>query len=238
VNRACLAVRPTGEMPRPAATRFAATRQAGSGPSQVREGKTVLMSNSELTMRKLDRREVPGRADEVRLFLVERNEISRLPYFLSHYRTLGVGRFFVVDDRSDDGSREFLLEQDDCHVFEASTSFRDSNFGVDWQNSMLDSYGTGQWTLVVDSDELLVYRNCETVKLPELCRFLDREGSTAFFSFMLDMYPGGDLSEAVCVPDVPFYEICPFFDTDYKTIPIKAKHRQAGEVPAVRVIGG
>ena len=37
--------------------------------------------------------------------------------FLSHYRSLGVKRFELVDDNSNDGTREFLFEQSDCMEF-------------------------------------------------------------------------------------------------------------------------
>ena len=32
-----------------------------------------------------------------------------LPHFLAHYRGLGVGCFVMVDNLSDDGTREYLL---------------------------------------------------------------------------------------------------------------------------------
>ena len=141
---------------------------------------------------------VPDIHNEIRLFLIVRNEITRLPYLFSYYRNLGVGRFFVVDDRSDDGSRDFLLSQENCHVFHPSNSYNQG--GKRWHNLLLDTYGSGHWCLVVDADELLVYPGCERLPLPDFCKFLDTEGSTAFFAFLLDMYPDRNLSEAVCIP--------------------------------------
>lgn len=44
------------------------------------------------------------------------NEMHFLPAFLPHYRKLGVDRFFFIDDRSDDGTLEFLALQDDVVV--------------------------------------------------------------------------------------------------------------------------
>ncbi|TPV98282.1 MAG: hypothetical protein USCAAHI_02280 [Beijerinckiaceae bacterium] len=135
-------------------------------------------------------------------------------------------------------SREFLLAQEDCHVFQPSNSFKDARAGVHWQNLLLDEYGTGYWTLVVDADELLVYPDCEKIKLPEFCKVLESEGRTSFFAFLLDMYPGKDFSQATCEPGKPFHEICPYFDKDYVFRKLGANNREVDELPPVRVIGG
>jgi hypothetical protein len=45
------------------------------------------------------------------------------------YRQLGVEDFLIYDDRSVDGSTDFLLEQSDCTVVTGPYEF-DSNFGV------------------------------------------------------------------------------------------------------------
>jgi glycosyltransferase involved in cell wall biosynthesis len=163
----------------------------------------------------LDKKNVEGPPDEVRAFVVVRNECTRLPFLISYYRNLGVERFFVVDDHSDDGTREYALQQADIHVFSPSSTYKESDFGNDWLNLLLDTFGTEHWTLVVDADELLIYPHSEIVKLPEFCWYLDQDACTALFVFLLDMYPDEDLSKAVCVPNKPFYEICPFFDSDY-----------------------
>jgi hypothetical protein len=188
-------------------------------------------------LEKQDSKPVPMDTDEVRLFLVVRNEVAKLPYFFSYYRNLGVGRFFVIDDGSDDGSREFLLEQEDCHVFYSTNSYRESGCNTHWQNLMSDTYGTGYWCLAVDIDELLVYPECEKITLPSFCDFLDSEGSAAFFTVLLDMYPSTDLSETIYAPGTPFHEVCPFFDMDYVFIETGASN-EVDELPPIRVVGG
>ncbi len=126
--------------------------------------------------------ECPG---EIRAFILVRNEIVALPFLLFYYRSLGVARFFFVDDYSDDGTRDYLLAQTDTHVFAPSNSFRDANSGNDWLNLLLNIFGTKYWTLVVDADELLVYPHSEKIKLTELCSYMDREGGTALFTFLI-----------------------------------------------------
>lgn len=164
---------------------------------------------------RLDTRPIPAAADEVRLFGFVYNEEARLPYFFDYYRQLGVARFFIIDNNSSDGSREYLLAQPDCHVFHTANSFSDANYGVDWTKALLDLYGAGQWCLLVDADELLVYPECEQTKLPDFCKKLAAGGSEALLTFMLDMYSDGPMQQAICTPGKPFTDICPFFDKDY-----------------------
>lgn len=196
-------------------------------------------ANQTFTLQRLDNKDLPDAKREIRAFLCIRNESDLLPFLLSYYRDLGVDRFFVIDDHSTDGTRAYLSTQPDIHIFTASNTFKASKSGIDWSNLLLDTYGTGHWTLTIDADELLVYPHCETVKLAELCNHLDRQGHTALSVFLLDMYPGGDLSRAIYLPDQPFPDICPFFDSHYafrrrrQTLPDGVK-----SLPAEHVVGG
>ena len=54
--------------------------------------------------------------DHILLFSTLRNERIRLPYFLRYYRNLGVNHFLIVDNDSDDGSREYLQAQPDVSL--------------------------------------------------------------------------------------------------------------------------
>jgi hypothetical protein len=61
---------------------------------------------------RIDTRPIPER-QELRAFLVVRDEIARLPDVFRHHRGLGIERFFVVDNGSSDGTLEFLQDQSD-----------------------------------------------------------------------------------------------------------------------------
>lgn len=54
-----------------------------------------------------------------------KNELYFLPAFLSHYRRLGVQRFVFLNDGSDDGSVEYLLDQPDTILVESDHSYGD-----------------------------------------------------------------------------------------------------------------
>ena len=49
--------------------------------------------------------------DDILAMATVRNEVVRLPFFLDHYRKLGVGHFLFVDNGSDDGTRAYLEGQ-------------------------------------------------------------------------------------------------------------------------------
>ena len=93
----------------------------------------------------------------VSCFLVGRNEITRLPWFLDHHRNLGVARFFYVDNLSTDDSKEFMLSQPDVHVWQEEETYGKSNgYGRNWQMKLVRKYAMGQWCLLLDTDEAFV----------------------------------------------------------------------------------
>lgn len=185
---------------------------------------------------RLDTRPIPDAPQEIRLFNFVYNEAERLPYFFDYYRRLGVNRFFIIDNNSGDTTRQFLLDQPDCHVFFTADSFSQSNCGIDWTKALLDLYGVNQWCLLVDADELLVYPDCETTPLRQFCDRLGLAGSEALLTFLLDMYADGDMKNAVCTPGKPFTDICAYFDKDYTWVDrIGLRHQP---FPPQEVLGG
>ena len=64
-----------------------------------------------------------GDPADVALFAIVRNEMYFLPHLLRHYRALGLREFCFLDDRSDDGTRAFLMAQPDCVVIESNKTF-------------------------------------------------------------------------------------------------------------------
>ena len=169
-------------------------------------------------LERLDSAFIPAVSDEVRVFCVVKNEIDRMAYILTYYRQLGANRFFFIDNNSTDGTSAFLCAQTDCHVFTTAASYADSVSGIIWTKHLLDKYGLNHWCLIIDADELFVYPNSESIQLPELCKFLDHEETDTIFTFLLDMYPSGSIEKAKCIPNQPFYEICPYFDKDYSFV--------------------
>lgn len=170
--------------------------------------------NSQL--KQISNRPVRCKPGSIDAYIVVRDEADRLPFLLEHHRQLGVDRFFVCDNDSQDGSLQFLLAQDDCIVYQTLDSFGEAGCGMNWINAMIARHGEGNWCLFLDADELFIYPYCEQIGIKDFCRFLDQAGHDAVFAIMVDMYAAGPVAEAVNVKGKPFYETCPYFDRDYQ----------------------
>lgn len=166
-------------------------------------------------LQRLDAHLIPEPSGEVRVFCAVRNEMLRLPYFIHYYRKKGVERFIFIDNGSTDGTREYLLEQKDCHVFYTEASFGGARAGTEWKNALLDQYGNGQWCLNLDADEILIWPNSEETSLKDLCAWLDHEGVDGLYTFLLDMYADLPIADAQYQQGSPFIDTAPLFDADY-----------------------
>ncbi|MDX1743479.1 MAG: glycosyltransferase family 2 protein [Ruegeria sp.] len=152
------------------------------------------------------------RPGDVLAFTTLRNEITRLPWFFRHYRALGVDHFLVVDNDSDDGCVEFLLEQPDVSLWQTPASYRAARYGLDWLTWLQMRYGHGHWTLMVDADELLIYPDHDRKPLRNLTAALERRGQMAFGALMLDLYPKGSLGAQSYEPGTDPTEVLGWFD--------------------------
>src|SRR5215470_10076115 len=79
-------------------------------------------------------------SDEILCLLKVRNEILRIHSVLAHHRSIGVNRFFIVDNCSDDGTVDFLMSQSDVALFSAHAEFKSSQAGSKWLHSILDTF--------------------------------------------------------------------------------------------------
>jgi len=151
--------------------------------------------------------------DDIIIFSTMRNERIRLSYFLRYYRELGVNHFVIVDNDSDDGSREFLADQPDVSIWTTTKSYKKSRFGVDWLNWLLMKYGHGHWTLTVDVDEFLVFPFSDTRSIKALTDWLDASAIPSFSAMLLDMYPKGRIDALPYRSGQNPFEIASWFDS-------------------------
>jgi len=171
------------------------------------------LSTPNARLRKLDGNPIPAVSSEVRAFACIRDENLRLPFLLDYHRRLGVGRFFFIDNGSTDGSLEFLLEQEDCHVFASRGKFFAENVDPPvWSNALRNVHGDGHWCLSLDADEMFVYPRCEDIPLDRFCQHLDAAGATAVVGLVIDMYGEGPILQAGYKRGESFLAACPYFD--------------------------
>jgi hypothetical protein len=163
------------------------------------------------------------RPDDVLVFSTLRNEKIRLEFFLKYYRDMGVNHFLIVDNGSDDGSREYLQDQPDVSLWQSENSYKRARFGVDWLNWLQSRHGHGHWTLVVDVDEFLVYPFCDTRPIRALTDWLDASSIRSFSAMLLDMYPKGPIDAFPYRDGQNPLEIASWFDSGNYTISKNSK---------------
>lgn len=151
-----------------------------------------------------------------------RNEVIRLPHWLDHYRALGVDHFLIVENNSDDGTRELLCGQPDVSLWSTGHSYRLSRFGMDWLMHLLRRHGHGHWCLTVDADEIFIYPHHDTRTLQALAEWLDRQERKSLGALMLDMYPKGRLSDHPYHAGENPFDILRWFDAGNYMIQRKA----------------
>ena len=135
------------------------------------------------------------------LLAVLRNEMYFLPDFLAHYRRLGVERFVFLNDRSDDGSIEYLCQQPDTVIVESGRTYGDmveipstQANGIEtvrilplWRGMLHDMFALDRWTLQVDLDEFV--RLPRGMTFQDLVARLEKRKARAVWGVMLDVYP-------------------------------------------------
>ncbi|MES5098721.1 glycosyltransferase family 2 protein [Agrobacterium sp. BA1120] len=155
------------------------------------------------------------------LVFVTHNDLNLIPFFLKHYRSLGVSRFIAVDDASTDGTREFLLEQSDVDIWTSPVRYSEARRGRQWREQLFEIYGKKRWYINVDSDELLVFAHSETRTISDLIKALEAAGDKRLAAPMLDMYSGGGTRDYG--PDDPPWLLSDHFDMNSYDVTVEKR---------------
>ena len=119
--------------------------------------------------------------------LCVKNDIKRIKMLVDHYRTLGVVKFAVMDNGSNDGTFEWLLDQPDIDLYQCMKPYQ-TYVKEGWINRIISYYGFDRWYIVTDSDEIIVYCNMETESLSNLTKRMDNLGLKRAKALTLDTY--------------------------------------------------
>lgn len=143
--------------------------------------------------------------------------------WMEHYISIGIKNFVLVDNNSTDSSTKILK----TYANKVNISFWkiDEQYNCDkmcgWKQQILEYYGAGRQYLIVDSDELFIYKNYQFVSLVE---FLKEEKLSFIKSLMLDVYTDKNIFEGELV--------------DFKFVD-RATYRKTNKVPyGERFYGG
>ena len=135
------------------------------------------------------------------LCAIARNEMYFLPAFLAHYRKLGIEQFAILNDRSDDGTAEYLLAQPDVVMLSSQFTYGDTvelpetleglitqcRILYIWRSLLFDRFAKGCWGVQVDLDELIHLPPGMTFQ--DVAHRLDAEQVRVTMGVMLDLYP-------------------------------------------------
>ena len=133
-----------------------------------------------------------NRIDIPIVVLCIKNDLQRIQILVDHYRKLGVQKFAFLDNDSNDGTFEWLLEQKDIDLFRCYERYQTA-VKEGWINRIVSHYGFNRWFIVTDSDELMVYQGMECHPLSDLTKWMSQKGYKRLEGLTLDTYAAGKL---------------------------------------------
>lgn len=128
--------------------------------------------------------------DAMVLISVMRNEAGILGDFLAHWRGLGVDRFVILDNGSDDGTAERLAGEPDVDLHLVRRRFYPP-MKQGWINRAIADYGHGRWYACADADEHLAFDGSGTRSLRDLAALAEARGIRRVRGMLVDMYAAG-----------------------------------------------
>lgn len=138
------------------------------------------------------RKTSPCSSENPIVILCVKNDLRRIQMLVEHYRSLGVEKFAFMDNGSDDGTFEWLLEQPDIDLYRCLERYQ-TKVKEGWINRIISHYGFDRWYVVTDSDELMVYQGMEQSSLSELTKKLSHKGVKRVKGLTLDTYTDGNM---------------------------------------------
>lgn len=143
---------------------------------------------------------------------VVKNDLYRIKKFIEHYRKIGVKFFAFLDNGSTDGTYEYLISQEDTEVFRVLTQYSSIKREA-WINRIMAYYGFGNWFIVADSDELLIYNKYEEYSVDQLINYFQKRKIDRIRGLMVDVY-SKDILFSVSNKETDIYKQFCYFDID------------------------
>lgn len=189
----------------------------------IRDDRLVLKKQNEIT----------SNEQEPVFVCIVKNDLKRIQKSYEHHKKMGVKNFVFVDNNSDDGTFEWLIEQDatvfwtDCKFCSAAKSA--------WLGMVFEYVGYDRWYLILDSDELLVYPGYEDNNITKLISLLEERKQKRLLSFMLDMYTKEEIVQMDKVSEWKFDDY-KYFDSDSYKLSRNLHYQKVIGGPRARVI--
>lgn len=130
--------------------------------------------------------------EDVVCLVVCHNETEKLNAFFAFYRNIGIRQFWFIDNNSDDGTFEYLMEQPDTAVFRTDGSYGEDHKGLRWSRKIADTYLDGKWILTVDVDELFIWPGYPGISLVDFISYCDQHDFHTVLALMIDFFPASE----------------------------------------------
>ena len=119
-------------------------------------------------------------------------KIYHLPFFLDHYRDLGLSNFLIYNDSSSDGTTELLLSQDDVTVITSDIPYGAVIEGERWvsvlKRTVPNSLIKKGWAVIADADEYL-FLPSDSENIIELVGYMEGLDNICASASLVDFYP-------------------------------------------------
>ena len=135
------------------------------------------------------------------IVLSVKNDRKRIEMLIRHYRKLGTELFAIIDNGSDDGTFEWLLEQKDVDLYRTDDSYTSLRKEA-WINRIVSYYGLNRWYILTDSDELVTYTGMEEHTLRDVVQYATHNSFKRLEALTLDMYSKDNLFSRKNVEDI------------------------------------
>lgn len=121
------------------------------------------------------------------LICLVKNDLIRIKEFHRYYIELGIRNFAFIDNDSNDGTFEYLQNDKNIALFQIKEKYSTLNRQV-WITKVMNYYGYNNWYIIVDSDEFLIYNDCEKNKINSLITYYENQKKFRIKALMIDMY--------------------------------------------------
>ena len=171
------------------------------------------------------------------------NEDNIILQFLSHYRSMGVRDFIIIDDHSTDNTQNILKAQNDVTIYTPKPGSTYKEDKIAWRCDLLDSVADQSWVLLPDIDEHLIFPDMERTDIQSFANQIESYGAQALFTTMVDMYADKPLYEHK-FPGGNLIDVFPYFDdpshssSGYRLLPPAKRFLKRFPTPPVCAYGG
>jgi hypothetical protein len=130
---------------------------------------------------------VQTKPDDVLVLCRIRNGEEYIPFFVDHYTQIGVKHIFFLDNNSTDRTADIARNYSNVTVLQTSLPYK--QYKMPFISFLLEEYGKGCWSLIVDCDELFEFPFSSVLSLQDLIEYMEKSGYDAVAGHMLDMFP-------------------------------------------------